>query len=103
MDRDAQSPCAEGPQLKLLNPTNYTRVSNDIVWDKRLSFKAKGLYLYLCSMPSDCCINSRQLLSAGLDAHHAISSAIEELVRLRYVREQKLVAAPGHFYVPVRK
>ena len=103
MDRDAQSPKAEGQEMKLLNPTNYTRVSNDIVWDKRLSFKAKGLYLYLCSMPSDCCINSRQLLSAGLDAHHAISSAIDELVRRGYVREQKLVAAPGHFYVPVKK
>jgi hypothetical protein len=32
---------------------NYTQVPNDIINDKRLSLKAKGLYLFLVSKPDN--------------------------------------------------
>lgn len=57
----------------------YAQISNDVLDDGELSFKAKGLLSYLLARSDDWEIYLSQLTDVGPDGRHAIRSAIQEL------------------------
>lgn len=58
---------------------NYTQVPNDIINDKRLSLKAKGLYLFLTSKPDNWDFSARLIASQNDDSESAIKRLLNEL------------------------
>ena len=63
---------------------NYTIVSNAIINDRRLSYKARGILLYLLSKPADwkCMIAN---LKTDLDRRTAVMSGLKELREVGYM------------------
>lgn len=58
---------------------NYTQVGNDIVNDKNLSLKAKGLFLYLLSKPDDWDFSALKIGYQNKDEKASINSGLHEL------------------------
>lgn len=71
--------------LKNHHKYNFTTIYNSFAQDKTLSLEAKGLALYLFSMPSNWCINPTQLrfeLQIGKDK---VTKLINELIEKGYM------------------
>lgn len=74
----------------------YTTVNNFICKDKRLSWKAKGIWLYAFSRPDDWEFNQADLINQATDGREAVRSGLSELEEAGYLhREQK--RANGQF------
>jgi hypothetical protein len=70
----------------------FTIVSNDVIMDKRLSAKAKGVYVYLHSRREDWQFYEAEMVRHFNDGKHSISSAIKELIECKYLlRIQKRI------------
>ncbi len=63
----------------------FTKVSNDILKDNRLSLKAQALLIHLLSYPDEWEFHRKNLLSIATDGEHSIITALEELKRLGYL------------------
>ena len=71
-------------------PARFTVIDNDIVRNHSLSFKARGLLIYLLSMPDDWSVSSHHLASVGAEGRSAVRTGLTELVELGYlVRERR--------------
>lgn len=57
----------------------FTQVSNEVLKDTKLSFKAKGLYAYIYSKPEDWQFSFERIAKETADGEKAILSAIDEL------------------------
>lgn len=58
---------------------NYTQVGNDIINDKKLSLKSKGLFLFLLSKPDNWNFSARLIASQNKDAIASVNSGLQEL------------------------
>ena len=64
----------------------FTQVANALIQDTRLSLKARGLLVYLLSLPPKWKLNIKGLVSAvGHDGRDLIAAALRELVAEGYV------------------
>ncbi len=83
----------------------YTQVSNLIINDKRISFKAKGILIYVLSKPKDWNIRISDLVNKSpLEGITSIRSGIEELVLAGYAElcndyDKKTNRLTGRYYV----
>lgn len=62
---------------------NYTQVDNQILNNKDLSLKAKGLYAFLCSKPDDWEFSYNWLTFQLQEGEKALRSAVKELVEIK--------------------
>ena len=58
---------------------DYTVVKNFICKDKRLSWKAKGIWLYAFSRPDDWQFNLSDLINQSTDAKDSVTTCLKEL------------------------
>lgn len=65
--------------------TSYTQVSNQILCDKNLSLKAKGLYGYLFSKPDDWQFHISCMQEELQESESQIRSVIKELIEKGYI------------------
>lgn len=65
-------------------------VANDVLKDKNLSFKAKGLYSYLFSKPDDWDFSSNRMVMETADGRESIMSGLTELENCGYLDREKL-------------
>lgn len=76
---------------KLIKPSiNFTTIPNHIINDKRLSFKAKGLFLYLISKPDGWSFSANRIKNDTKDGEDSILSGLSELEKLGLLTRQKL-------------
>lgn len=69
---------------------NYTVINNFICTDNRLSWKAKGIWLYAFSRPDDWEFHIDDLLKQSCDGRDSLRSGLNELEKFGYlVRIQK--------------
>lgn len=74
--------------IKRENP--YVQIDREAVNDKRISWKAKGVLLYLISKPADWTVQVSDLIKRAHDGRDAVYSALNELIAAGYVeREQE--------------
>lgn len=66
----------------------YTTVSNEIYQDPAISAKAKGLHIYLMTLPDNGPIIKTEIPNHFSDGKCAIFSAFDELVKLGYIIER---------------
>ena len=64
---------------------NYSVVHNDLIEDKRISFKARGLLIYLLSKPDHWRTTTSHLATIGPDGRQAIQTMMRELEQAGYV------------------
>ena len=88
-----------GQMSSLINriTTNFTQVSNSVVTDARLSFKAKGLYLYLASKPDGWKFYLTEIQKNATDGRDGIKTAFKELETLGYLVRSKVNGEDGKF------
>lgn len=78
------------PILKHRHTDNYTILSNALIQDKRLSFKARGLGAYLYSLPDGWEFSVSGIMAdSGKDKRDAIETAIKELEQAGYIYREK--------------
>ncbi|ROZ49412.1 replication protein [Rhodococcus sp. WS3] len=76
-----------GPRLA----DNFTILSNDVLNDRRLSFRARGVLIYLLSKPVDWRTRSESIAAqSDKDGRDAIRSAMRELADLGYLVRTKM-------------
>lgn len=58
---------------------NYTQVGNDIINDKNLTLKAKGLFLFLLSKPDNWNFSARLIATQNKDSIASVNTGLREL------------------------
>ncbi len=66
---------------------NYTQIDNDLLSDRSISWKAKGLLCYLLSKPEGWNVVINDLVNRSTDGHESIRSAMRELRKYGYLED----------------
>lgn len=68
----------------------FVQVDKNVVMDNRLSWKAKGILMYLLSRPVDWQVYEKEVIRHAQDGRDSVRSGINELIEVGYVtREEK--------------
>lgn len=68
---------------------NFTIISNTIILDERLSWKAKGIYLYAMSRPANWTFYLCDIVNHSTDGRDAVNSGLKELETFGYLIRTK--------------
>lgn len=68
---------------------HYTVLQNEIIRDRRLSWRARGILIYLLSQPENWKTTAAHLTSVGQEGRDAVRIALTELETVGYLRRQK--------------
>jgi hypothetical protein len=68
---------------------NYTVVHNQLIEDQRLSWKARGLIIFLLSKPDHWRTTTAYLASQSPEGIHSVRSGLTELESLGYIKRIK--------------
>jgi len=85
------------PRIRREHTTCYTVITNELIQDIRLSWKARGIMIYLLSMPEDWEFNLVDLANRAPDGKAALRSGVAELESAGYVRIEKERSPTGTF------
>lgn len=76
---------------------NYTNISNILVRDKRLTWKARGIFLYMWSQADNWQFYVREIASHAVDGERALTSGLKELEECGYLIRKHRIAKHGGF------
>lgn len=79
--------------------TGFTQVSNKILNDKNISWKAKGLWAYLFSKPNDWDFSGKRIAKDGVDGVRATYSGLKELEENGYIERERKENGRSYYYV----
>ena len=81
------------PKIRHAYTRNFTIVTNQLAQDSSLSYKARGLFLYLWSLPDDWEISLKELeRHSEQDGQTAVRTAVTELQHRRYISFRRVQA-----------
>jgi len=66
--------------------SNFTTINNSLLYDKRLSWKAKGILIYLLSKPQGWVIREEDMYNQSIDGYDSIRNGIRELKATGYAQ-----------------
>ena len=72
-------------KIRVEKAKNFTILSNKLLQDKRLSFKAKGLLAFMLSLPPDWDYSIEGLAYCAKDGKNSIRTALNELKECGYL------------------
>lgn len=75
----------------------FTIVNNKAINDSRLSFRAKGVLVYILSKPDNWRVSERNLANDGPDGRSAVASALTELEQAGYLQRTRTRNDDGTF------
>lgn len=76
---------------------DFTVVPNILLKDKRLSYKAKGIFLQIISVPENWNFSVAGLSALAKESRAAVQTGIDELVACGYLEWLKINNAKGQF------
>jgi hypothetical protein len=79
--------------------TKYAVIDNDTIRDERLTWKARGLLVYLLSLPDDWTVQQSDLVARAPDGRTVVRAALRELEQAGYLWREKRRGAHGHWIV----
>lgn len=74
---------------KMNSARDFTLVDNGFINDERLSWKAKGIMLYLLSHPDDWEFRKPDFINGATDGEASFDKGLQELKELGYVEHNK--------------
>lgn len=83
MSQERKSVC------RVVHNKNYTIVNNHICKDKRLSYKAKGIWLYAFSRPDDWKFYLCDIVNQSTDGIEKVSTGLDELEKAGYLKKER--------------
>ena len=85
---------------KLINKKgNYTTIQNELINDKSISLKAKGILLYMLSKPYDWKYNPKEIAANSKDGLDSVYSGLKELIEAGYVSRKRYADGRVDYYV----
>lgn len=69
---------------------NFTMISNEVVNDTSISFKAKGIMLYLLSKPDNWAVYEKDIISHSTDGRDSVRNGIKELINAGYISRHRV-------------
>ncbi|MDK8646446.1 conserved phage C-terminal domain-containing protein [Staphylococcus condimenti] len=75
---------------------NFVTVHKDFIHDSNLTFKAKGILLYLLSRPDDWKIYETEILNHCSDGKDSVRSGVKELEDTGYIVRKRKRNSKGH-------
>jgi len=85
------------PIIKIHKKTNFVIVDNKLAKNRKLTLKAKGLMLYLLSLPSDKQITVKELEKHIIEGKDSLRNAVNELIAEGYITKLKYRDEKGLF------
>jgi hypothetical protein len=83
--------------VRAKNRRKFLVVRQEVVNDDRLSFRARGILLWLLEKPDGWNTNSVDIAAAGREGREAIRTAMRELEQVGYLARKKQQDARGHW------
>jgi hypothetical protein len=77
--------------------SHFVIISNSVIRDQRLSWKARGLLAYLLSMPDNWKVTRTHLASVSKDGITVVNSTIKELEDAGYMKTWRYKKPDGQF------
>jgi len=74
--------------IKIRKKDNYTILNNKSLTDARLSWKARGLWAYLMSLPADWEVSVNDLVKRGPDGRDSVYGILKELKSYGYIEHR---------------
>lgn len=74
---------------KIIRKSNFTTVTNSFIRDKNISFKAKGVFVYMASMDSSWNFTLRSMANQSKEGISSITGSINELKEAGYITYEK--------------
>src|SRR5262245_974563 len=76
---------------------HWTVVDQQVINDDRLSFRARGILLWLLDKPDNWSCRSEAIIDAGKEGRDAVRSALQELLEAGYLQRQRVQDEKGHW------
>ena len=83
--------------VKNKKKSNYTVTDNKVIKDTRMSWKAKGILVYMLSLPVDWEVHIKEIIKHATNGESSFRSGLEELKELGYIHYNKTKDDKGHF------
>jgi hypothetical protein len=77
--------------------SNFSVISNAVIRDSRLSYRARGILLEILSRPDNWRVSADSLARTGNEGRHAILTALKELRAVGYMKTEKRQLENGRF------
>lgn len=89
---------SDSSTIRIVHNSKYTftMLSNEARNDKKLSWKARGIYWYLKSLPQDWIIHQKHLAAQTPDGIDSLRSGMKELMDLGYLKKKQVRDKSGH-------
>jgi hypothetical protein len=76
---------------------SYTQINNSVAENSTLSWKAKGILLYMMSRPDGWEMNKTDLINRATDKEVSVDNGLKELKQNKYLYIRKYRNEKGHF------
>lgn len=83
--------------VKRFKKSHFTITDNKLIKDDRLSWKARGIFIYLWSMPDDWNFYVDEVAKHSKNSVGALQSGLSELEKFGYLKRTRLHGEDGHF------
>lgn len=83
--------------LRTKRTSNFTSVNNDFIRDENLSWKAKGIIIYIMSLPTDWHLHLSELAKHAKDGRDATYNGVRELIDNGYCKRTEVRDSRGLF------
>jgi len=83
--------------FRVKHQKNYTVINNFICTDNRLSWKAKGIWLYAFYRPDDWIFHMSDLMNQSTDGRESVRSGLKELEEYGYLHREQCKDINGKY------
>ena len=83
----------------IVKKENFTTVHNNLILDESISWKAKGILLYMLSRPNDWKFNIKEISKNAKDGTDSVKYGLQELVKAGYISRKRNSDGTLDYYI----